>query len=171
MAVTLTEEQKAELLRWISEGATLGDIQKRLGEQFSVSLTYMDTRFLLDDLNLALKEPPKKATAAASDLTQGPATTSGSGPLPGKPGEPIPFPGADQPGPASKVRVVVDKIVRPGAVVSGSVTFSDAQTAEWYLDQSGRLGLIPKVKGYQPKPADVQDFQYVLQDELAKMGY
>jgi hypothetical protein len=69
------------------------------------------------------------------------------------------------------VQVSVDKIVRPGAALSGSVIFSDGQIADWHLDQTGRLGLVPKTKGYQPKPADVQEFQIVLQDELARLGY
>ena len=30
----------------------------------------------------------------------------------------------------------VDQITKPGAIVSGKVTFSDGQIADWYLDQS-----------------------------------
>ena len=65
----------------------------------------------------------------------------------------------------------VDQITRPGAIVSGKVTFSDGQTADWYLDQTGRLGVVPKQQGYKPSPADVQDFQIALQQEVAKLGY
>jgi len=50
------------------------------------------------------------------------------------------------------------------------VTFSDGQTADWYLDQTGRLGVVPKVTGYKPTAADVQQFQAALQTELARMG-
>ena len=69
MAVTLTDEQKTDLTKWVGEGATLAEVQKRLAEKFSVSLTYMDTRFLLDDLNLTLKHIVK-VTAASADLTK-----------------------------------------------------------------------------------------------------
>jgi hypothetical protein len=72
--------------------------------------------------------------------------------------------------PASGVSVGVDQVTRPGALVSGKVTFSDGQQGEWYLDQTGRLGVAPKQQGYKPSPADVQAFQLALQDELAKMG-
>jgi hypothetical protein len=65
----------------------------------------------------------------------------------------------------------VDKIARPGAIVSGKVTFSDAQQADWYLDQTGRLGVVPKQQGYKPSPGDVQDFQMALESELAKLGF
>ena len=70
-----------------------------------------------------------------------------------------------------KVTVTVDQITRPGSIVSGKVTFSDGQVADWYLDQMGRLGVVPKQQGYKPSAADVQDFQIVLQQEVAKLGY
>jgi len=154
--MSLTEDQKALVTKWIADGASLAEVQKRLAAELSISLTYMDTRFLLDDLNLTVKDAPKK-TAVTTDLTNTPPP-----PVAGLAGA---APGA------GGVRVTVDKIVRPGAAISGSVSFSDGQTAEWYMDTTGRLGLIPKTKGYQPKPADVQEFQLALQDEMARMGY
>jgi hypothetical protein len=78
---------------------------------------------------------------------------------------------ADAPLPGKKVAVIVDQITRPGAIVSGKVTFSDGQLADWYLDQTGRLGVVPKQQGYKPAAADVQDFQLALQQEVAKLGY
>jgi hypothetical protein len=72
---------------------------------------------------------------------------------------------------AGKVNVKVDQIARPGAVVSGSVTFSDGNSAAWYLDQFGRLGLAPKKQGYKPPAGDLQEFQTELQNELAKLGF
>ena len=67
--------------------------------------------------------------------------------------------------------MTVDQITRPGAIVSGKVTFSDGQSADWYLDQTGRLGVVPKQPGYKPSAADVQEFQVALQQEVAKLGY
>ncbi|HTA31393.1 MAG TPA: hypothetical protein VK731_12955, partial [Candidatus Cybelea sp.] len=69
-----------------------------------------------------------------------------------------------------KVNVTVDQLARPGALVSGKVKFSDGKTAEWILDQAGRLGLVPAEKGYKPPAADVQEFQMALQQELQKLG-
>jgi hypothetical protein len=71
---------------------------------------------------------------------------------------------------AGGVSVVVDQIARPGALVSGKVTFSDGQKADWYLDQTGRLGVVPAQQGYKPPAADVQQFQMALQEELQRMG-
>jgi hypothetical protein len=162
----LTEEQRQRVATWISEGAKLAEIQTRLSAEFGIKLTYMEARFLVDDLKLTPKdpEPPKVITPPAS-----PATAA-----PGLAPEPTPAEIADEPLPAGlggKVSVSVDQIARPGAIVSGKVTFSDGQTADWYLDQTGRLGVVPKQTGYKPTPADVQEFQLALQQEIAKLGY
>jgi hypothetical protein len=69
------------------------------------------------------------------------------------------------------VSIKVDQVTRAGALVSGSVTFSDGNAATWYLDQLGRLGLAPKQQGYKPSPTDLQAFQMELQNELARMGF
>ena len=61
--------------------------------------------------------------------------------------------------------------MRPGTVVSGSVTFSDGVSGKWALDQYGRLMLDTGQKGYQPSPADVQTFQRELQTHLQRHGY
>jgi hypothetical protein len=69
------------------------------------------------------------------------------------------------------VKVSVDQITRAGAVVSGKVTFSDGKSADWYLDQAGRLGLAPQQAGYKPSQPDLLDFQEELQGQLAKLGF
>ena len=120
----------------------------------------MEVRLLVDDLKLTPKdpEPPKNVEpppAAAPKATGAKdATPTAEGP---------PAPG--------KVAVNVDQLTRPGAITSGKVTFSDGQTADWYFDQTGRLGVVPKKQGYKPSAADVQQFQTALQDELARMGF
>jgi len=65
----------------------------------------------------------------------------------------------------------VDQVARPGALVSGQVSFTDGNSAEWYLDQFGRLGLAPKQTGYKPSQQDLMAFQTELQSELAKLGF
>ncbi|MEI7807601.1 MAG: hypothetical protein WCJ07_03845 [Verrucomicrobiota bacterium] len=159
----LDDKQRQAVTQWIAEGAKLSEIQNRLAAEFSLKLTYMEARFLVDDLKLTPKdpEPPKvvEPPAAAKPLTTTPVPAD----------EAI---AADEilP-PASKVSVTVDQITRPGSIISGKVSFSDGQTADWYLDQTGRLGLVPKQPGYKPSAADVQDFQLALQREVAKLGY
>ncbi|HWI55847.1 MAG TPA: hypothetical protein VNZ22_01375 [Bacillota bacterium] len=135
--------------------------------EFNLRLTYMEVRFLVDDLKLTPKdaEPPKPAQPTPdSPLGASPAATAPAAtPAAATPAEPAALPG--------EVSVSVDQLARPGAVVSGKVTFSDGQRAEWYLDQAGRLGLAPQQPGYRPPPGDVQQFQAALEAELSKMGF
>jgi hypothetical protein len=156
--MNLTDEQRQRVTAWILEGAKISEVQNRLVSEFGIKLTYMEARFLVDDLKLTPKdpEPPKVVAPPAAD----PAKLTV---------EKNPAPAGTLP--ASGVSVSVDQITKPGAMISGKVTFSDGQTADWYLDQTGRLGVVPKQAGYKPSAADVQDFQLALQQEVAKLGY
>ena len=58
----------------------------------------------------------------------------------------------------------------PGAVVSGSVTFSDGKSAKWFLDQMGQLGFDPDEPGYRPSETDAMAFQRELQNALQQGG-
>ena len=48
----ITELQKSTIAAWVKKGETIAIIQRRLREEMELSLTYMDVRFLVDDLNL-----------------------------------------------------------------------------------------------------------------------
>ncbi len=155
----LTDEQKKVVAGWIADGAKLSEVQQRLGEEFDIRLTYMEARFLVDDLKLVPAErvePPKKAEEAP--VAPG-GSTSPDGELP-----PAQAPGA------GKVQVSLDKIVRPGALVSGKVTFSDGVVADWYLDQMGRFGLVPPTPEYRPAQEDLAEFRILLERELSRQG-
>ena len=160
--MNLNEAQQKTVSEWIAAGAKLSEVQSRLGAEFGIRLTYMEVRFLVDDLKLRLQdpEPPKPATPPPAPTPAPPSTA----PVPTEEAEVLPPVGG-------QVSVVVDQIARPGALVSGGVTFSDGMKAEWYLDQTGRLGLVPKQQGYKPAPADIQQFQMALEREMAKMGF
>jgi hypothetical protein len=161
----LDETQRQRVTAWVLQGAKLSEIQTRLAEEFSVKMTYMEVRFLMDDLKLTLKDPDPPKPVAPPDP---PPAAAKAKPAPGvKP----PGDEASPPPAAGKVAVTVDQIARPGAIVSGKVAFSDGQQADWYLDQTGRLGVVTKQAGYKPSAADVQQFQAALQSELARMGF
>jgi hypothetical protein len=156
--MNLTAPQRQQVANWINGGAKISEIQNRLQSELGMKLTYMEVRFLVDDLKLTPKdpEPPKPANPPTEKLTK--AAT--------------PLPLDDEPLPAfSGVQVTVDQITKPGMFVSGKVTFSDGGKADWYLDQTGRLGVVPAIAGYKPTAADVKEFQTALQNEMAKLGY
>lgn len=161
----LTDDQKSKIAAWVADGANVAEVQKRLVDDFQLNLTYMDVRFLIDDLELSLKD-------AASKEQDPPASAGSDSAAPA--GGPIPFPGGEDEasgGNAGGVRVTVDPVQRPGALINGSVVFSDGNSAQWQLDQTGRLGLIPAVEGYKPSQADLQEFQMALQKELQQQGF
>ena len=197
--MSLTPEQKQTVSAWVAAGDNLSLVQKKLSEQFKISMTYRDVRFLVDDLNLDLIDPAPKADA--SDVTKAQVggipspRTASVPPAPAAPSshpagpagsaddeDEIPgtedYPAADaaalpEPAPegTSTLTLELDRIMRPGAMVSGNVTFSDGVTGKWALDQQGRLMLDTSVKGYKPTPPDIQAFQRELQTQLQRQGY
>jgi hypothetical protein len=166
--MTLTPEQKAAVSTWVAAGDSLYTVQKKLADEFKVSMTYMDVRFLVDDLNLQLKDPAPKADA--SDVGK-------AAPAPEKKGfiekakEKLGLgdsadAAADDADAAAGggLRVTVDKVTLiPSAMASGTVTFSDGVTGKWVVDNQGRPGLMEVSKpGYRPSPADAQAFMQEL---------
>jgi hypothetical protein len=120
-------------------------------------------RLLVDDLKLTPKDVDIPKTPASLLAAPGPGANA-------KPAQATAPPAAGRTGAQPGVSVSVDQVARPGAVVSGRVTFSDGQKAEWYVDQAGQLGLAPQQQGYRPPASDVQQFQMALDAELSKMG-
>lgn len=118
-------------------------------------MTYMDVRFLVDDLDIAVVEAEDEAVEEAAEAEPADAEVVDA------PGE---GPGA--------VTVDVDAIMRPGSLVSGTVQFSDGVSLGWQLSATGQLGLIPgDDPEYRPSPEDVQSFQSQLEEVLRQKGY
>jgi len=196
--MTLSPEQKQAVSGWVAAGDNLSAIQKKLSEQFKVSMTYMDVRFLVDDLNLALKDPTPKVDA--SDVTK----AAPAQPAAGKPAEKkgllekakeklglsksedsAAAPADDEfaeeadldealpPLGASNISISVDKVtLLPGAMASGTVTFSDGVSGKWIVDNYGRPGFTEVSQpGYRPSAADAQAFMQELSASLQKRGF
>ena len=162
-AMQLTEAQAQEARRWLEDGMKLSEFQKRLEKDFGLKGTYMEVRLLVDDLRVQLKDPePPKAPAPAPEAAQAP--TAAAVPM----GAAVP--GAAPDGLVGGVSITVDTVTRPGTLTSGTVKFSDGQSAQWYLDQMGRFGMVPPVRGYRPSEEDLQEFQMLLDRELQKLG-
>ena len=145
----LTEAQKEQLRTWVEENRKLSDIQRSIEELWGQRVTYMDVRFLIDDCQLELKSQPKPEPTPDTPQSSLNATTELVG----------------------EVSISVDKVTRPGAYVSGSVSFSDGQQGSWQIDTMGRLAIIPKTEGYHPSKEDIHDFQMKLQSTLHGAGY
>ncbi len=168
----LTEQQRQSVNDWLAAGASLSDVQKNLKSEFGIVLTYIDVRLLVLAIGAAVKDKPEPKPAEPkpqppplppeddpyADEAFDEAAEPGAGELPG----------GEQ---ASQVSLSLDRVMRPGAMVSGDVTFSDGTQARWLIDQYGRFGLEPETPGYRPSPADMQAFQNALRDELRRHGY
>lgn len=142
-AKQLSEDQVTAIQSWAAGGAQLPDIQLRIKEDFGLSLTYMDTRFLVLDLGIELIEEKKD--------------------------EPAPEVKA-APVPTGEVTVTMDNIALPGAIVSGKVVFSDGEAGIWMLDQTGRPALDPDTPGYAPGREDLMEFQKQLRALIESTG-
>ena len=203
--MSLTPEQQQAVSSWVAAGDNLSAIQKKLHDEFQVSMTYRDVRFLVDDLNLALKDPAPKVDT--SDVSKSPPAASPGGAAPPPRNAPADKKGfldkakeklglakdepsenpddpayADEsfddedalpPAGAGNVSVAVDKVTLiPGAVASGTVTFSDGVTGKWIIDQYGRPGFTEiSQPGYRPSAADGQSFMQELSRALQQRGY
>lgn len=140
--MSLTNEQKQILSQQLASGAPIADIQRTVNNDFGIKMTYMEIRFLIDDLEIEvpdIKPEPEPEEAPVEEVV---------------------------PEPTGTVTIEVDKIKRPGAAVSGDVVFSDGVKATWYIDDMGRLGLDPSQEGYQPSEEDIQEFQVQLRQAL-----
>ena len=154
----LQEEHKDRVRAWAAEGCGLSEIQRRLAEECGIKLTFMDVRFLVLDLGVEIKDKTstEKKDTSLDDTT---AAEQGVGSL------------DEDKVLGDGVRVEIDRVMKPGALVSGSAIFSDGVEATWMLDQMGRLSLIGPTPEYRPGPEDIQSFQQALQQELSKRGY
>jgi hypothetical protein len=152
---SLTPAQSAQVSSWVAAGETLSQIQARLSSELGITMTFMDVRFLVDDLNLTLveKEEPKKPDEVA-------AAPVG-----------VDDPAAAPPATGGTVTVEVDTIAQPQAMVSGNVTFSDGQKADWSIDHQGRPGMTVRLPGYRPTQEDIVEFQTKLDAALRQAGY
>jgi hypothetical protein len=147
----LSEIQKKAVTEWVIDGLSLSDIQKKIGSEFDIPMTYMDVRLLVIDLDIDIPEEPEPEVEEKAD-DQPEVKDAAEDVIDG-------------------VVVDVDAITRPGAIVSGTVVFSDGVKASWFLDQSGRLALDAGQEGYKPSEDDLKIFQQELRDALKKKGF
>ena len=153
------EEIKQFIADKTAAGMSLTAIQDALSAQ-GVKIRFMELRLLAAEIESVLekKEAEKAAAAPAPEEKKAEEAPASA---PAEPASPAPDG-------AAKVRgattVSVSPIQRPGFAMSGSVSFGSGVTADWYVDQTGRLGL-DNASG-QPDEQDIQEFQIELRKAL-----
>jgi hypothetical protein len=168
---TLSTEQQSIARQWIADGMKLSDFQRRLETDFALKLTYMEVRFLIDDLKVVPKDPEPPKAPPAPAVPPAPSASAGAGTPPGEVVEPDDVLSPEGGASGGDVQVTVDAVTRPNAMVSGRVRFSDGKGAAWLIDNYGRPGLVADEKGYRPSQPDMMAFQAGLERELAKLGF
>ena len=143
-----TNEIKKFMAEKIAENIPLSDIQSMVNEKFNTRMTFMDIRIMASELEVDWQKQEKVEE-------------------PVKVEEAKPAEEADAEKAPAKTTVELNKIVRPGAIASGTVNFASGVYAEWYIDNSGRLGL-DKVVGGKPTEQDIEDFQVEMQKIFAE---
>ena len=150
----MTDQERNQLIaRKLGEGLSLSDVQRLLAQEYGIRMTYLDLRLLAADLPVdwgpaeAAKKPePVQATVIDEGEDDDEDEASGG-----------------------RTVVTLSKLVRPGAAMSGDVTFASGAKAEWFVDTMGRLGLNPALGSARPTQDDLRDFQTELQRQLSGM--
>lgn len=171
----MEREVELSIKRFMAEklqaGESLSDIQKMVNEKFSVHMTYMDIRILASELEcIDWKSLDPRAQAEAKRAEDEAKKAKNGSDMPESDTDDKSAPAAGTPdaaAPVGKTVVELSKLARPGMMLSGTVKFASGSTAEWYVDQLGRLGL-ENLKGEKPTPEDIEAFQVELENVARK---
>lgn len=179
-----TEEIKNFIAEKVPEGYSLSKIQDMLKAE-NVNITFMELRLLASEIEEELwkaedakkeaeeakKNPPAPPPAEPAPASSPFPSENGAAPFPARPPQedmeeaspspmPPPAPDGEDVQEGGKTVVELSPIARPGAVASGTVKFGSGVTADWILDQTGRLGLDNPTG--QPTRKDIEEFQVEL---------
>ena len=135
----------------LHEGIKLSDIQNMLAEELDCKMTFLELRLMaaeLEDVDWEKFDPTEKKDPAeeAAASAEAPADAAD-----------IPEDNGAAPAAAGKTTVELSRLTRPGAMAHGTVNFGSGASAEWLIDEMGRLGL-DKVSG-EPTENDIAEFQ------------
>ena len=156
-------EIKKFIAERVAEGVSLSKIQDELTAQGN-KMTFMELRLLASEIENDIFKQQEAPAEPAPEETPAAAPEQGTA----QAAEPAPAAPANDAAPAeeaNKVRgnttVTVSPIQRPGYYATGTVKFGSGAEAEWFLDQSGRLGLDP-TNDMKPDQQDIAEFQQEL---------
>lgn len=180
----LSEDQKNTICAWIAADESLPDMQNMMREHFDFRLTFMDARILVAEIEEEMEPGERPSTGANLDpapveeelrgssqdpkadelAPTGPEFLLEPTPGPATPAVTSEAPAASPEEPAlPPVQVTINSVAVPGAASNGHVSFSDGETAHWYLDHAGQLRMDPTTPGYQPSRSELMAFQGELQ--------
>ena len=141
----------------LHDGVKLSDIQTMLVEELDCKMTFLELRLLaaeLEDVDWSQFDPQEKKQESEDVPAPAPAADAA---------DTVDDAEAEAPSASGTTTVELSRLARPGAMAHGTVNFGSGASAEWLIDEMGRLGL-DKVSG-QPTENDIAEFQ----NELRKL--
>ncbi len=150
------DKVKSIVSELLNEGISLSDIQKELSRKHNITLTFLELRLMASELKEVdwTKQKDEMATQKKVDIENEKKLKELSE--------------NSEVQETGKTTVELNKVSRPGAIASGSVVFASGSTADWVLDQMGRLGLEKKYG--EPTEKDLEEFQEELHSAISKSG-
>ena len=130
------------VLGYLDRGFSLTEIQDALVSEHGESVTFLELRLVaanLEGIDWTKGEAPEPKKEIEAE--EGDAENKGGG-----------------------IAVEISQIAKPGVALSGSVKFASGASAEWVLDQYGRLA-FEKQEG-TPTQQDLLEFQEEIQKKL-----
>lgn len=140
----------------LNEGLSLSEVQRYLADEYGENLTYFDLRLMAAELDVDWEQQDEVSGAA-----------EGAGKIidenPSQQEQAATAEGAESPADSGGTQVSIDKVTRPDAVMSGTVSFSSGAKAKWFIDHTQQLRLAPEPGSEKPTQDDIVEFQQELQ--------
>lgn len=152
----------------LKEGANLSEIQRRLLSEHNQKLTFLDLKLIVSDIEEAAKTLDKNTQKNESNNNIQKDLEQNSHKNIDDDDETVSDPtektiDAELMDEGATI-VELDKLVKPGTALSGSVKFASGAKADWAIDHYGRLTL-QNAKG-KPTQEDIMLFQEELSKKL-----
>lgn len=137
----------------VNQGTSLSEIQSILQTDYDYKITFFELRLLAAELENVdwSKQKADKETDQEREKEK----------------EKIENELKPNQGGSGKTSIQMSNIKKPGSIANGSVTFASGVTADWSIDQMGRLSL--ENQSGEPTNEDLQEFQTELQNKLSNM--
>ena len=166
------EQIKQFVAERVAQGISLSNIQDELTAQ-NVKITFMELRLIASEIDTEeLAKLDKKAEVKKEEKAPEAPAAPAREEMPAEevPAAPVEVPAEAPAEPAEEAPrgptvVEISKLAMPGYALNGNVKFGSGVTADWYLDQMGRLAL-DKVEGGKPNEKDIEEFQLELRKAL-----
>ena len=155
------EEIKNIVADMLSEGVSPSGIQKQLAEEKDIRITFLDLKLIISEIKNSAETLDKNDTKNRKNVIPPPAKEDNSAEGHSEREQTVDAEIMDE----GATVVEMEKLLKPGAALSGKVKFASGAKAEWSMDHYGRLSLANS--SGKPSPEDLKLFQAELQRKIS----